>query len=427
MIPERVTAASPMRILETSIRGGLGAGNLGVLLARAGVGKTALLVRIGLDDALRDRAVLHVALGQNLEQTIGWYNLLFEDLERRSQLENPLAVREMVSRRRTIQAFPDAKLSAERLRGVIKLYAEHVAFEPTAILIDDYPWGDDGGELRGIKAVAAEIGAELWMTARTHREGTQAQAKEIPPPCATHAESIDVALCLEPQGTLVRIGLLKDHENDTPTDTPLLFDPDTMRLVRPNGETSPLRSQEVTLLSGGAAGAEAAFGAAAEQWGVQEKNFSFAGREPERQVSIIELGEDALNLGGVSSRYVESHLNRSFPDTPEFKMLLQSIWHQVVTAGQVFVVGAILEDDTVRGGTGWAAELAKHLQKHLFVFDQERGGWWRWHAEDWHEVEMPRIETLRFCGTGTRHLSPTGKEAIEALFERSFGTEQKGD
>ena len=42
---------SPLRVLEKSIHGGLGRGNLGVVIARHGVGKSAFLVGYGLDHA----------------------------------------------------------------------------------------------------------------------------------------------------------------------------------------------------------------------------------------------------------------------------------------------------------------------------------------------------------------------------------------
>ena len=55
MYRKEVNERSPLRLLEKSIHGGLGPGNLGVVLARAGVGKTAFLVQLGLDDLLRER------------------------------------------------------------------------------------------------------------------------------------------------------------------------------------------------------------------------------------------------------------------------------------------------------------------------------------------------------------------------------------
>ena len=57
-----VNARSPLRLLEKGLHGGLGCGNLGVVLAGHGVGKTSFLVCVALDDLLRGNNVLHVSL-----------------------------------------------------------------------------------------------------------------------------------------------------------------------------------------------------------------------------------------------------------------------------------------------------------------------------------------------------------------------------
>src|SRR5262249_18368960 len=113
-------------------------------------------------------------------------------------------------------------------------------------------------------------------------------------------------------------------------------------------------------------------------------------------------------------------MHRNYSMTPLFKKVIQSIWHQVNTAGEVFVVGTILPDNTVKGGTGWAAELAKHWGKPVHVYDQERKGWYEWQSSGWEATAEPRISRTRFAGTGTRFLSADGKKAIRGLFERSF-------
>ena len=84
------------------------------------------------------------------------------------------------------------------------------------------------------------------------------------------------------------------------------------------------------------------------------------------------------------------------------------------------MVGKILEDQTVKGGTGWGAEFAKLCNKPLYVFDQERNGWFHWTEDAWEEHAAPVITHPHFAGTGTRFLEDNGREAIEGLFERSF-------
>ena len=100
--------------------------------------------------------------------------------------------------------------------------------------------------------------------------------------------------------------------------------------------------------------------------------------------------------------------------------MLQSIWHQVNNGQEIYVVGKILEDDTVKGGTGWGAEFAKLCNKPLYVFDQGRDHWFHWSGETFSETSGPIITHPHFTGTGTRFIEPNAVDAIETLFQRSF-------
>lgn len=427
MYADQVSDNSPIRILERCCRGGLAPGELGVVMARAGVGKTAFLVQVGLDAAMRKQPVLHVALGQDLEHVRSWYDALFDDLARTTNLEDREQVRAMVNQHRVIQASADTDFGHERLDNIVTLY-DRARFKPAAIIIDGFDWEsgavvERAAEFGALKLVAKRLRAVLWLSAQTHRDVTPAHPTALTPPCAAFAEVIDIGVFLEPEGTHVGVRLVKDHETTPPADTPLQLHTDTMRLVEDGAAeteiTLPPRS--FTLLSGGANGAEAAFGVAAERWGLREVNFSFAGRNPARRRGLVELSDAELERGSVSEAYITAQLHRSFPDTPMFQRLLKSIWHQVSTAGEVFVIGEILDDNTVNGGTGWGAELAKHLRKRLYVYDQTKVQWFTWIGDRWTEVEALRIRRTRFTGTGTRFLTDAGRQAIEDLFERSYG------
>ncbi len=181
-----------------------------------------------------------------------------------------------------------------------------------------------------------------------------------------------------------------------------------------------MKPEDCVLFSGAAQGAEAAFGAAAERRGIDEVNFTFEGHKDARQRGIRVLTHEELRQGDVSLAYVSRLMHRKYPDTRLFKKVLQSIWHQVNNGQEIYVVGRILQDGTVKGGTGWGAEFAKLCNKPLFVFDQDRSGWFRWRADAWQPEANPVITHPHFTGTGTRFLENNGREAVEALFERSF-------
>ena len=178
--------------------------------------------------------------------------------------------------------------------------------------------------------------------------------------------------------------------------------------------------EDCVLFSGAANGAEAAFGEAAERHGIEEVNFTFEDHVDARGRGIRVLTHRELEQGDVSLAYVSNLMHRRYKDTPLFKKVLQSIWHQVNNGQEIYVVGKILGDETVKGGTGWGAEFAKLCNKPLFVFDQDRDGWFRWNGDAWQPENAPVISHAHFAGTGTRFLGENGRVAIEALFERSF-------
>lgn len=185
-----------------------------------------------------------------------------------------------------------------------------------------------------------------------------------------------------------------------------------------------MNPRDCILFSGGAAGAEAAFGACAERHGVEEVNFTFDGHTDHRTRGIRVLNHEELQNGDVSLEYVSRILKRRYSDAPTIRKILQTIWYQVNHGQEIYVIGTILEDGTVRGGTGWGAEFAKLCNKPLHVFDQERDGWFSWTGSDWHARQVsdgPVITHVHFTGTGTRTLRDNGRAAIEGLFTRSFG------
>src|SRR5262249_16134111 len=190
MYAKDVNEHSPLRILERSIHGGLGKGNLGVVMARAGVGKTACLVQIGLDDLMRGKDVLHVALEQSLEYVQSWYDALFDDLAARTRLEDKESVRAQMVQHRIIKAFGDHALPPERLEKTLAMFAQHMNFKPSAILIDGYDW--TGGHLQrhpgqsliplappapdlgALQGTPQRLRAALWISAHTPRRQTAA-------------------------------------------------------------------------------------------------------------------------------------------------------------------------------------------------------------------------------------------------------------
>jgi len=186
-----------------------------------------------------------------------------------------------------------------------------------------------------------------------------------------------------------------------------------------------MKPADCILFSGGAAGAEAEFGACAERHAIEEVNFTFEGHKLARHRGVRVLNHEELQAGDVSLEYVSRLMHRRYADAPTIRKILQTIWYQVNNGQEIYVIGTVLDDGTVQGGTGWGAEFAKLCNKPLCVFDQGQDAWFRWTGDDWQQArnadDEPVITHPHFTGTGTRTIKENGKAAIEALFTRSFG------
>ncbi|MDR2574002.1 MAG: hypothetical protein LBC94_06630 [Desulfovibrio sp.] len=181
-----------------------------------------------------------------------------------------------------------------------------------------------------------------------------------------------------------------------------------------------LNPAQCILYSGGAAGTEEFFGGLAESYGIEEVNYSFEGHQANRLRGVRMLTNQELMLKDVSMTYVSRLMGRDYTRAPLFRKVLQSICWQVSSGEQVFVVGAIQQDGTVKGGTGWGAEFAKICNKPLYVFDQLCRSWFFWKQDAWASVEAPLVTATHFAATGTRFLEDSGRLAVKGLFERSF-------
>lgn len=103
-----------------------------------------------------------------------------------------------------------------------------------------------------------------------------------------------------------------------------------------------------TLYSGGLKGAEATFGEAAEQLGVKEVIYTFEGHKLDRKHNAVILTKEELERGDISMELASRMLNRTYYETEKIRKVLQTIFHMVNNGHQVFVIGSILEDNSVK-------------------------------------------------------------------------------
>ncbi len=223
-----LNARSPLRLLEKGLHGGLGDGNLGLVLAGHGVGKTSFLVGVALDDLLRGQPVLHVALDQTVAHTRAYYDTVFDDYASHAHLDDEAVVHSEVDRLRSIRAYPPQGFDAAKLREALKHEAE-AAGAPRVVILEGYDLAAaQDAELGDLRSLAREQGFEIWLGFACETE----TIGDLPPEVGHGREAFDVILALEPGSDTVALRALKDHDNPDVANLHVALDPKTLLLTR---------------------------------------------------------------------------------------------------------------------------------------------------------------------------------------------------
>jgi len=226
MYRDYLTARSPVRLLEKGLHGGLGDGNLGVVLAGHGVGKSSFLVGLALDELLRDRHVLHVALDETVDHVRAYYDTVFSDLSAEAQLEDSATVQAECDRNRSIRVYGSDGFHVGKLREALELEEETDA-KPALVILD----GAEklaSTDVKALRELAGEANLELWLAVACGEE----KVDGLPERLAAASGEVSVILALEPRDGAVALRALKDHDSPDVSALHVALDPRTLLLVR---------------------------------------------------------------------------------------------------------------------------------------------------------------------------------------------------
>jgi hypothetical protein len=232
MYRKELNERNPLRLFEHSIHGGLGPGNIGVVVARHGIGKTAFLVGIALDEAMRGRKVLHVSLDKTVDHLREFYDEIFMDLAHSAQLEDLSGERLEMERNRMIHTYAGKSFTIPKLRHSINFLKEYAHFEAACVVLEGFNFERATIEdMEAFQQLAGEFNVEMWMSAVTHR-GVASNEQGIPDPVAKIVSAISVIVQMTDYRDGVHLSLLKDHNNPDVAKLTLALDPSTMLLVK---------------------------------------------------------------------------------------------------------------------------------------------------------------------------------------------------
>jgi len=232
MVKSELIQRSPLRILEKSIHGGVGKGNIGVLASRKGVGKTACLVHIATDKLLRDRHLIHVSFSERTDHIINWYEDIFKEIAKKRNLESAVEVHDEIIKNRVIMNFNQEGISIDRVLGSLQAMIKEGNFKADAIIIDGFDFSKAQPEdLAKVKHFAEEMALEIWFSASLKGEEPLFNDDGLPIQLMDFMDSCTVLVSLAYKGEYVKLQLIKDHETIASQDLNLKLDPKTLLIA----------------------------------------------------------------------------------------------------------------------------------------------------------------------------------------------------
>lgn len=234
MIREDFIRVSPLKILQHSSRGGLGSGSLGVFIARAGVGKTACLIHIALDNLFKKQKLIHVSVGESPEKITAYYSVILNDL-RKVLGDLPGSDEEdlIVERNRMILAYLGLSFSVDMLDKSLQNMIDSIEFKPDTLIIDGIDFEKvEKSFFADIKKLANKYRTGVWFSALSHRHIGEKNERRIPYPCNRLDDLFDVIIHLDPTDKGIFLRLLKDYDVTKVPDTSIQLDPTTFLLAQ---------------------------------------------------------------------------------------------------------------------------------------------------------------------------------------------------
>lgn len=174
--------------------------------------------------------------------------------------------------------------------------------------------------------------------------------------------------------------------------------------------------------SGGCRGADMCWETEGLKYGVESVSYSFHNHiQYSYNPKVLNTAE--LKEGWNHVMIAEKTLQRGLTIKESFyvKNLVSRNWFQVKNADAIFAVSTF-QDDThkvVKGGTGWAVQMAIDNKKLVYFYDQELCKWYWYDYRIGKFSELQGIPKLKenFAGIGSALLNDNGTKAIKDVYE----------
>jgi len=233
---EDLVSNNPLQALGFEKDEAADARRVGLVMARAGLGKTAILVQIAMDSMLRDNKVLHVAIGEGVDKTRTWYDDILALINDEKKLDNFQQVVDEIMQNRMIMTFKENSFSPATLEERMEDLSSQGIFKADCLVIDGFDFTDSDGAtaLTDLKVFMERNSLKMiWFSATCHRDDDRVSANGIPAPCHDFDEAFDTVLLISPEESNINLKTLKcSSACSVDAGKSLILDPATMLIKK---------------------------------------------------------------------------------------------------------------------------------------------------------------------------------------------------
>lgn len=232
-MPEKtMIERSPVRVFDRAIGGGLGAGNIGVVLSRNGGGKTGFLIGLAIDKLLQGKRVLYISTKESVEHVNDFFDQIFHAMATSLAMDEVPQRQLQMERNRHILVYNRKSFSVEKLESSVGFLTETTGFRPDMVIMDGTPRFEstEQWEIDVIRKLARQWNAEIWTSGLLHREGQQLDQRGIPLESARYDDDLGVVVRRATENGRIHLKVLKEHASAEPAQVRMELDPATLLL-----------------------------------------------------------------------------------------------------------------------------------------------------------------------------------------------------
>ena len=232
MLKKKLILKDPLKFLGVDPNEEFPKCDIGAIVARAGVGKTAFLVQIAISALLKEKRVLHVSVQDLVDKVNLWYVEMFQNITKEFESEQTKMLWDELLTHRFIMTFEGENFKIDKLlKRITELKSQNI-FSPALIILDGFSYdSSEHDKLKSFIEFVRSNSMNLWLCIRTNIAFESDPDELLTQIGFEFSDLLDVLVLMIPEKDRI---LVKQYipPNQISNNRPTLFlDPSTM-LIR---------------------------------------------------------------------------------------------------------------------------------------------------------------------------------------------------